>query len=163
MPNTIYFENQKIDKIYRYGFYYLLAFIVIILWLCFIPTYNFFIKDVMGAKNYQEVVHLVMLLLGFYVCFVFTSTINSVFIANGRLELFLLETLVVKLTVYPIYFILYKLNIWIPTLDSISIMFGIGLVVGFVFSSVIGIIVLQYNDPFKRLTRHIKQKILKNK
>lgn len=87
----------------------------------------------MGAKNYQEVVHLVMLLLGFYVCFAFTSTINSVFIANGRLGLFLLETLAVKLTVYPIYFILYKLNIWIPTLDSISIMFGIGLVVGSVF------------------------------
>ncbi|MBU3830972.1 MAG: hypothetical protein H9897_02345 [Candidatus Ureaplasma intestinipullorum] len=41
----------------------------------------------------------------------------------------MIQTLVVNFTVYPIYFILYKLNIWTPTLNSIAIMFGIGLLI----------------------------------
>lgn len=142
--HIIFKNNLEKDKRYKRRFYLILTSIVVILWLCFLPINPMFINKVMGVSDYNAVNNLVLILFGFYICYAYSSIIDSIFISNGKIGLFLIQTLVVNVTVYPIYFILYKLNIWTPTLNSIAIMFGIGLLIHLIVDVLIFYIVNKY-------------------
>lgn len=163
----IVFEDKEKDKKFKTFFYFSLITIIVIIWCCFLPLNPIFINNVMGVTDYKTVNNLVLILFGFYVCYAYSSVIDSIFISNGRIGMFLIQTLIVNLTVYPIYYILYLTNNWIPSLESICIMFGIGLLVDFIVDAILLIIIEKANDPFKKLSikvnNFIYKKILKKK
>ncbi|MBD5423321.1 MAG: hypothetical protein HDR43_02390 [Mycoplasma sp.] len=120
------FKNEMI-------FYNLFITCIVLIWLTTIPVNWLFIKEVMGIKNeYQEVSKLTSILIPFYIAFAYSNIIDSIFIKEGKISFYCIQSIIVNLTVYPVYFILWKLNIWIPTLNSISIMFGVGMLVHFI-------------------------------
>ncbi len=121
--------------------YFILMSIIIFLWLVFIPVNPYFIEYVMNAKDiFKQVNNLVLILIGFYVCFAYGMIFDSMFISEGKVVLYVVQSLIVNLTVYPIYFALWKSNIWTPTLDSISIMFGLGMLVHFIVDIILFLI-----------------------
>ncbi len=128
----IVFEDKNKDRRFKICFYLLLTFIFIIIWFCTIPAYKPFMKSVMNVNDPTDVLKIIKILLGFYVCFAFSQVLDSWFIVEGKIGTFLFQTLIVNLTVYPIYYICYKTGTWVPTLESISIMFGVGLLVDFI-------------------------------
>lgn len=146
-----YFNDTKKDFLYKISFYYIMITIVILLWLFFLPLNPMFMKNVLNYDNYLEINKIVNLLFGFYICFALSSVIDAFLISEGRIGLFLLQTIIVNGTVYPIYFILYKLNVWIPDVNSIAIMFGIGLVVHLIVIGILFIIMVKLDDPFHKL------------
>lgn len=142
-------NNFKVFK-YQISFYFLFTTIIIIFWFGFLWVNPFFIKVVLGAKDiYSDVNKLVLILIGFYVLFSYGMIMDSIFIKTGRVWLYLIQSSIVNFTIYPIFFILWKINLWIPTLESISIMFGLGMAMHFIINIVISCFILKKNNVFK--------------
>ena len=133
IKETFILKQNEIKMLLNQIFLYLIliSFIVII-WVITTPLNPLFIKEVMGVKDdFIEVNQLVKILIPFYITFAYSAIIDSIFINQGKVNYYCIQSLIVNLTVYPIYFILWKLNKWTPSLNSICIMFGIGMLVHF--------------------------------
>ena len=68
-----------------------------------------------------------MILLGFYVVFAFNNVIDSIFYGLGKTGYMLCQSLIVNIVLYGTAFILYQTGVYQPTLESIAIMFGCGI------------------------------------
>lgn len=101
---------------------------IVLLWFICIPSYKPFIKNVMNTKEgLNEIFNVILILLGFYVLFAYNNIFDTITTSVGKPTYILFQSIVTNLIVYGTYFILYKTNVWTPTLNSIAIMFGIGL------------------------------------
>lgn len=102
--------------------------IIIIIWLITIPLYKDFLIQVMGINEYQDVLKLILISLGFYVIFAYNNIIDSIFYGKGRTDLMLWQSILTNFLVYGFAFLLYQKDIFQPTLISIAILFGVGVV-----------------------------------
>jgi len=64
-----------------------------------------------------------------YVLFAFNTVLDSLFYGMGRTRYMAYQSIITNGTVYVIAFILYIVNVWQPTFESIMILFGVGLLV----------------------------------
>ncbi|WP_153025232.1 MATE family Na+-driven efflux transporter [Aliivibrio fischeri] len=113
----------------RVNSYLWLSIIIIMFWLLTTPLWNSFISHVMGVSSAESVIHLVSLLVGFYIIFSLNNVIDSYFYGIGRTDLMLYQSLLVNCLFYGSAFILYQIGVFIPTLDRIAMMFGLGITV----------------------------------
>lgn len=102
--------------------------VIIIIWFVTIPLYKDFLIQVMGINEYQEVFKLILISFGFYVIFAYNNIIDSIFYGMGRTDLMLWQSILTNFLVYGIAFYLYQNAIFQPTLISIAILFGVGIV-----------------------------------
>lgn len=114
---------QKINS------YMLLTAGFIVLWLSTMPLWPYFIEHVMGISDYQPIVQLALLMIGFYIVFAFNNVIDSYFYGIGRTDLMLYQSLLVNSLFYGAAFYAYQIGWFIPRLDSIAIMFGLGITI----------------------------------
>jgi len=68
-------------------------------------------------------------MVGFYIVFAFNNVIDSYFYGIGRTDLMLYQSLLVNTLFYGGAFYAYQLGYFIPELESIAIMFGIGMTI----------------------------------
>ena len=106
--------------------YTFLTFLIVLLWLAFLPLFEPFIRVVMNVENADEVFHLVFISIGFYVLFAFNNIIDSIFYGLGKTNYMLFQSLVINIVYYGTMFILYVTGVYIPTLDKIALMFAGG-------------------------------------
>lgn len=66
-------------------------------------------------------------MIGFYVVFAFNNVIDSYFYGIGRTDLMLYQSLIVNTLFYGAAFISYQLGWFVPSLNKIAIMFGLGI------------------------------------
>ena len=111
----------------RINSYLMITLGVVALWLLTIPFWEIFIHDVMGVSNASEVTHLVMVMIGFYAVFAFNNVIDSYFYGIGRTDLMLYQSLIVNTLFYGAAFISYQQGLFMPSLNKIAIMFGLGI------------------------------------
>ncbi|MCU4706905.1 hypothetical protein [Mycoplasma sp. CSL7503-lung] len=109
--------------------YFVVVSLVILIWFLTIPGWDPFLKNVMGLKNHKIIYHLALISLGFYITFAYNNIIDSIFYGFGKTNYMLFQSLFVNITFFGIMFILYKTNVWIPSLESITLMFGGGIAV----------------------------------
>lgn len=109
------------------GYFYLTA-IWVLIWVGTIPFWPLFLQNVMGIAEFLPIYHLVLIMLGFYVIFAFNNLIDSYFYGVGRTDLMLVQSLIVNIFFYGSAYLLYKAGVFVPTLNGIAIMFGIGIV-----------------------------------
>ncbi|MEZ8205805.1 MATE family Na+-driven efflux transporter [Vibrio splendidus] len=114
-------------SIERINGYFWLTVGVIAAWVITIPMWDGFISCVMGVKNSGPIIDLVWLLVGFYVVFSFNNVIDSYFYGIGRTDLMLYQSLVVNSVFYGGAFVCYQAGIFVPTLQTIGLMFGLGI------------------------------------
>lgn len=112
---------QKINS------YMILTGLFVALWLLTLPFWSVFISHVMGIDDYQAIYQLSILLVGFYIVFAFNNVIDSYFYGMGRTDLMLYQSLLVNSLFYGSAFAAYQLGWFIPRLDTIAIMFGLGI------------------------------------
>jgi hypothetical protein len=99
----------------------------VLLWLVTIPLWKSFIANVMGINDYQPIYNLAILMLGFYVVFALNNVIDSYFYGIGRTDLMLYQSLIVNTVFYGSAYFAYLQAWFIPQLDTIAIMFGLGI------------------------------------
>ncbi|HHB1586606.1 TPA: MATE family Na+-driven efflux transporter [Vibrio metschnikovii] len=100
---------------------------IITVWILTAPLWNSFIANVMGIENPESITSLVWLMVGFYVIFSLNNVIDSYFYGIGRTDLMLYQSLIVNTLFYGCAFVLYQIGIFVPTLERIAIMFGLGI------------------------------------
>lgn len=118
-------DPHKINE--RLPSYFCITSIIILIWLLTIPFWNIFIKNVMNISNSSEIVHIALISIFFYIIFAYNNIIDSVFYGIGRTDLMLYQSLAVNIFYYGSIYILFRNQIFIPSLDKIALMFGIGL------------------------------------
>ena len=114
-------SHQKIKA------YMLLTACFVFLWLISIPMWSLLLTNVMGITEYQPIYQLTLLMLGFYVVFAINNVIDSYFYGIGRTDLMLYQSLIVNTLFYGSAFYAYQIGWFMPSLESIAIMFGIGI------------------------------------
>lgn len=113
--------TQKINR------YLLVTCGIFLIWLVSAPLWESFIRSVMGVGNADQVANLVYLMIGFYVIFALNNVIDSYFYGIGRTDLMLYQSLAVNTLFYGSAFALYQFGWFVPTLERVAIMFGLGI------------------------------------
>lgn len=83
----------------------------------------------MNVDSYLSVVHVTMISIGFYIVFAYNNIIDSIFYALGRTDLMLYQSLIVNTVFYGGMYLAYKTGSFVPTLERIAIMFGVGMAI----------------------------------
>lgn len=108
--------------------YMKLSAVFVVLWLLSIPMWKWFFINIMGITEYQPIYHLALLTIGFYVVFAMNNVIDSYFYGIGRTDLMLYQSLIVNIVFYGSAYYAYHIGWFIPKIDSIALMFGLGIV-----------------------------------
>lgn len=116
--------------------YLLFTLIIIIIWFLLIPTYKFFMKNVLQYSDVDKLFKLVMILIGFYAVYALQNVFDSIFYGIGKINYMIFETIIDNFIYYGTAFILYKLNIWVPSLENIALLFGFGMLFDGVVSTI---------------------------
>ncbi len=125
--------GEDIDNIRTKTFgYFILVTIIVIAWLVSIPVWKPFLQYVMNVSEYEKVYGIVTLQLAFYITFAYNSIMDSTFYGVGKTNYMLYQSLIIDVCYYGIAFILYITKAFTPTLTTISLMFGIGMTMDFI-------------------------------
>lgn len=114
--------------------YFAITGVIIIIWCVLIPTYKPFMQYVLNYDNVDKLFELVMVLFGFYALYAIQNIFDATFYGLGKTHYMLFESVVSNTVYYGTAYILYKCGVWVPTLNSIALLFGIGLAFDFVVS-----------------------------
>ncbi len=108
--------------------YYTVLFIIFFVWIASIPLWGIFYRNVEFLTNYQQILSITLKLFPFYFAYAFSAVPDNIFIGLGKTKYNAINSLFVNFLYYGIFFILYKTNILIMTMDTIIWMFGFGMV-----------------------------------
>lgn len=114
--------------------YYLIITFVIILWCITIPLWTPFFKYVEKLENYKQVFNIVIMLFPFYICYGFQQIPDNIFIGLGKTKYNFISTCIINFIYYGIWYILFKTNNIIFTMNTIILMFGFGMTSSLVVS-----------------------------
>lgn len=106
--------------------YFFMTLIIVIIWCALIPAYKPFMQYVLNYGDIDKLFSLVMVLFGFYILYAFQNVFDCTFYGLGKTNLMLFESVVTNSIYYGTAFILYKTRVWVPALEGIALLFGIG-------------------------------------
>jgi Na+-driven multidrug efflux pump len=107
--------------------YIVITTIFSILWFVSIPLWKPFLEYVMNVQNYDTVIYVCLVQSGFYIAYMFNCIFDGTIYGRGKTLYMLIQSICTNCVYYVIMFILWKCGIFVPTLLSISLMFGIGM------------------------------------
>ncbi|MCM1089264.1 MAG: hypothetical protein NC092_13630 [Butyrivibrio sp.] len=103
-----------------------------LMWGVFLLVLNPFLNRVMGISNYNDISHIIYVVLPFYIAYTISQVISSIFIGKGETWRNAIVSVVVNLVYYPIVYLMVRAGIFMPSIDFICIMFGMGMVINMV-------------------------------
>lgn len=119
-------ENKNNIRTKTLG-YLVVTTIFSILWFVSIPLWKPFLEYVMNVSEYNTVIYICLVQSGFYVAYMYNCIFDGTIYGRGKTFYMLVQSLCTNCIYYVIMFILWKCDIFKPTLLSISLMFGIGM------------------------------------
>ncbi len=148
-----YSEDLKRGKSNFKG-YINMTTLIVLFWIITIPFWPWFLENVMNVKNFMEVFNLILISIIFYIAFAFNNIIDSIFYGIGKVKYMLFQSVLINSTIYGIAFILYLAKIYNPTLLSIALMFGFGIL----FDSIVTFIMYWYFNKKGQIKYQDKEK-----
>ena len=119
-------ENEEAIKEKTLG-YFGVTTIVVIIWFILSPLYKPFLRDVLLLDNYESILNIVLISVGFYVLSAYNNVIDSIFYGMGKTEYMLFQSIVINTLFYGALFVLYTTGVYVPTLKLIALMFAAGI------------------------------------
>lgn len=129
-------EDQDNIRTKTFG-YFVIVTIIVAIWLVTIPFWKPFLQYVMNVSEYEKVYGIVTLQLVFYITFAYNGILDSTFYGVGKTNYMLYQSLCIDVFYYGIAFILYITKRFTPTLFTISLMFGIGMILDFIPTAIL--------------------------
>ena len=114
--------------------YYFIAACVILLWAVTIPLWTPFYHYAEGLENAHEIFLITIKLAPFYIAYAGCAIIDNYFVGTGHTVYNAINSLIINLGYYGIFFILYLTKAITFTMDVIILMFGFGMVVHLIIS-----------------------------
>lgn len=116
--------------------YYFVASVVVVLWITSIPLWTPFFKYAENLSNANEIFLITIKLAPFYIAYIGSIIIDSMFIGLGKTFYNTINSLIINFVYYGVFYILYLTNTLTFTLDVIILMFGFGNVAHWIVSLV---------------------------
>lgn len=116
--------------------YYFIVVCVVIVWVITVPLWTPFFRYAENLTNANEIFLIAVKLVPFYIAYAGCAVIDNIFIGLGKTIYNAINSLIINLVYYGIFYILYVTNAIIFTMDVIILMFGFGMVVHLVVSSI---------------------------
>lgn len=102
-----------------------------------------FIKDFLQVEQWEDVIFVMDLQMFFYIFFMLSKSLfDPVFYGFGRTQLTLLRSVLMDIGYYGIVYCLFIWGYFNPTLEIISYIFGIGLLINFIISFLLYLYIL---------------------
>ncbi|MDE6294120.1 MAG: hypothetical protein K2L88_05825 [Clostridiales bacterium] len=109
--------------------YYFIAAAVIAIWTVTIPLWTPFYRYAENIQNASEIFSITIKLVPFYIAYVGCAIIDNIFIGLGKTLYNAINSLIINLAYYGIFYILYLTDTITFTMNVIILMFGFGMVV----------------------------------
>ena len=122
--------------------YLVVTLIIVILWLLTIPGWDIFYRLVFRVQDPQENVRLTLILFPFYVFFMLGHLLTSVLYGLGYTNYIALKSVLGNIVIATTWSLTLT-NILPLTLLSVSLLFGGGLLLGFITSTVLAFIAIK--------------------
>lgn len=103
-----------------------------VLWFASIPLWTPFLRYVLNSSAYETIFHVVLISSPFYIMYIFNCICDGTIYGRGKTLYMLIESIFTNGLYYVTMFILWKTGVWVPTLDGIALMFGIGMAIDFI-------------------------------
>ncbi len=136
-------DHNNVDK--KFSSYMIITGIVCGLWILTIPFWNLFVGKFMNVENYITVVFIAKISIVFYIIFAFNNVVDSIFYGLGRTDLMLYQSLIVNTFFYGGLFIAYRYNYFVPSLNKIAIMFGVGMAIDSIITFIMFVVLKKKN------------------
>lgn len=114
--------------------YYLIVLFSVILWCISIPLWTPFFRYVEKLDNYGEIFRIVLSLFPFYIAYGLYTVPDSIFIGLGKTQYNAINSAVINLVYYGLFFILYITDSIVFDMTTIILMFGFGNVTHLIIS-----------------------------
>jgi len=114
--------------------YYFIAIAVVVVWIITIPLWTPFFEYSENLSNANEIFSITIKLAPFYIAYAGCAIIDNVFIGLGKTLYNTINSLIINLVYYGLFYILYKTETICFNMDVIILMFGFGMVVHLVVS-----------------------------
>lgn len=137
--------EETLRKIKDYNRIIIAVFLV---WLCFIPVLNPFLKNVMGIENHEAIKTILVTLIPFYLAYSYTVLFDNLLIGHGKTQYCFVISMIVNLIYYPAVYGLVLRGVFTPDIKFICRMFGFGMVVH-LGCSVICFLLYKRSTPFQ--------------
>ena len=124
-------DKITLPKIKTYHVVIMATFLV---WLCFIPMLNPFLKNIMGIRDFAAIKHILVILIPFYLAYNYSVLFDSILTGYGKTQYCFAISVVVNLVYYPIVYGLVRKGVFTPDITFICVMFGSGIVTHLVCS-----------------------------
>lgn len=118
--------EETLRKIKDYNRIIIAVFLV---WLCFIPVLNPFLKNVMAIENHEAIKTILVTLIPFYLVYSYTVLFDNLLIGHGKTQYCFVISMIVNLIYYPAVYGLVLRGVFTPDIKFICRMFGFGMVV----------------------------------
>ena len=109
--------------------YYFIAAAVIAVWAITIPLWTPFYRYAENLKNATEIFTITIKLAPFYIAYAGCAIVDNIFVGLGKTIYNTINSLIINLVYYGIFFILYITSAITFDMDLIILMFGFGMVV----------------------------------
>lgn len=120
-------QDSKVIKSKLKNYLYL-TFLICLLWIVSIPFWKWFMKEILNFNQVDKLFNLSLVLIIFYIFYAVQNIYDSIFYGLGKTNYLLIESILTNGIYYTTAFILYLKGIFIPSLNGIALLFGIGLV-----------------------------------
>lgn len=109
--------------------YFVVASLFSVTWFASIPLWKPVIRYVLNSGEYETIFHVVLISSPFYILFIFNCICDGTIYGRGKTAYMLAESVFTNGLYYVLMFILWRTGVWVPSLDGIALMFGIGMAV----------------------------------
>lgn len=114
--------------------YYFIVVCVIIVWAITLPLWIPFFKYAENLTNANQIFLIAVKLVPFYIAYAGCAVIDNIFVGLGKTIYNAINSLIINVAYYGIFYLLYATNAIIFTMDVIILMFGFGMVMHLVVS-----------------------------
>ena len=134
LAEVIHSDCKEGYKKLRQFNYYFIAAASVLLWAVTIPAWTPFLRYAQNLGNAEEIFAIVIKLAPFYIAYAGCAIIDNIFIGLGRTEYNAVNSLIINLGYYGVFYVLYLTNAITFDMNTIILMFGFGMVVHYVIS-----------------------------
>ncbi len=107
--------------------YLVVATLFSVLWFASIPLWKPFIHYVLNSDGYDKIYTVVLIQSVFYIIYIYNCIFDGTIYGRGKTGYMLIESICTNGIYYVFMFVIWKLGIWIPSLNGIALMFGVGM------------------------------------
>ena len=120
-------------RLKQFNYYFIVA-CVIVVWAITVPLWTPFFKYAENLSNAGEIFVIAIKLVPFYIAYAGCAVIDNIFVGLGETIYNAINSLIINLVYYGIFYILYATGAITFTMNVIILMFGFGMVVHLVVS-----------------------------